>query len=151
MKVISLWQPWASLVAIDLKHNETRSWYTSYRGPLAIHAAKTLIPFEQLFTELSFHQRMFILDKLCETYGDYNSMPAGAILATTNLINAVATEKILPATDWLERACGDYSPGRFAWKLYDTKRLEKPIPIKGRQRLWEYDLTEGGIPGVHQL
>lgn len=40
MKTISLWQPWASLVAIKAKRIETRSWYTSYRGPLAIHAAK---------------------------------------------------------------------------------------------------------------
>lgn len=46
MKAISLWQPWAWLcVATDEhgraeKENETRSWPTSYRGPLLIHAAK---------------------------------------------------------------------------------------------------------------
>lgn len=37
---ISLWQPWASALAIRSKRNETRSWATSYRGPIAIHAAK---------------------------------------------------------------------------------------------------------------
>ena len=40
MKVLSLWQPWASLVAFGRKRIETRSWSTSYRGPLMIHAAK---------------------------------------------------------------------------------------------------------------
>lgn len=40
MKAISLWQPWATLVAIDAKRFETRSWKTNYRGLLAIHAAK---------------------------------------------------------------------------------------------------------------
>jgi len=40
MKALSLWQPWASLVALRVKTIETRSWSTSYRGPLAIHAAK---------------------------------------------------------------------------------------------------------------
>lgn len=40
MKVLTLTQPWATLVAIGAKHIETRSWATNYRGPLAIHAAK---------------------------------------------------------------------------------------------------------------
>lgn len=37
---IVLWQPWASLIPLGLKGNETRSWPTSYRGKLLIHAAK---------------------------------------------------------------------------------------------------------------
>ena len=37
---LSLWQPWASLIAIGAKHIETRHWKTDYRGPIAIHAAK---------------------------------------------------------------------------------------------------------------
>lgn len=40
VKAISLWQPWASLIALGPKTIETRSWATDYRGPLAIHAAK---------------------------------------------------------------------------------------------------------------
>jgi len=41
LRGFTLTQPWASLVAGGAKHNETRDWYTSYRGLLAIHAAKT--------------------------------------------------------------------------------------------------------------
>lgn len=40
VKALSLWQPWASLIALGVKTIETRSWSTKYRGPLAIHAAK---------------------------------------------------------------------------------------------------------------
>lgn len=40
MKALTLHQPWASLVAVGAKTIETRSWSTSYRGPLAIHAAR---------------------------------------------------------------------------------------------------------------
>src|SRR5581483_12013186 len=40
MKCISLYQPWATLVACGQKRYETRSWSTAYRGALAIHAAK---------------------------------------------------------------------------------------------------------------
>lgn len=40
IKAITLWQPWALLMALKEKEYETRSWMTTYRGPLAIHAAK---------------------------------------------------------------------------------------------------------------
>ena len=43
-RTLSLWQPWASMIAVGLKRHETRSWETSYRGLLAIHAAKRPIP-----------------------------------------------------------------------------------------------------------
>lgn len=36
---LTLWQPWASLVAAGVKTVETRHWSTKYRGPLIIHAA----------------------------------------------------------------------------------------------------------------
>ena len=39
MKAITIWQPWASLIACGAKKYETRSWPTKYRGPIAIHAA----------------------------------------------------------------------------------------------------------------
>lgn len=32
MKAISLWQPWASLMAVGAKRYETRSWGTLYRA-----------------------------------------------------------------------------------------------------------------------
>ena len=38
MKVLSLLQPWASLVVMGIKTVETRSWSTNYRGSLLIHA-----------------------------------------------------------------------------------------------------------------
>lgn len=42
MKVLTLHQPYATAIALGHKRYETRSWWTSYRGPLAIHAAKGL-------------------------------------------------------------------------------------------------------------
>ena len=40
MKAISLWQPWASLMAAGAKHNETRSWRTCHFGDLVVCSAK---------------------------------------------------------------------------------------------------------------
>ena len=41
MKAITVWQPWAQLLAEGKKHDETRSWRTNYRGEILIHAAKS--------------------------------------------------------------------------------------------------------------
>ena len=40
MKVLSLLQPWATLVVMGIKQIETRSWSTAHRGTLLIHASK---------------------------------------------------------------------------------------------------------------
>lgn len=42
MKVISIIQPWATLIALGEKKFETRSWKTKYHGELAIHAIKKI-------------------------------------------------------------------------------------------------------------
>lgn len=42
MQVITIRQPWATLIALGEKEYETRSWQTKYRGKLAIHAGKQI-------------------------------------------------------------------------------------------------------------
>jgi hypothetical protein len=42
MKALSVMQPWATLIALGAKHIETRSWATSHRGQLAIHASSRM-------------------------------------------------------------------------------------------------------------
>lgn len=39
MKVLSIIEPWATLIKEGKKVIETRSWKTSYRGELYIHAS----------------------------------------------------------------------------------------------------------------
>jgi len=41
MKALSIRQPWAWLIVRGFKPVENRDWFTSYRGQLLIHAAKT--------------------------------------------------------------------------------------------------------------
>src|SRR3546814_21127441 len=52
VKAISLWQPWASAIALGHKSIETRHWPTKYRGELAIHAAKRFGPDEREFASI---------------------------------------------------------------------------------------------------
>lgn len=41
MKVLSVKQPWANLIASGRKTIETRRWYTDYRGELLIASSRT--------------------------------------------------------------------------------------------------------------
>ncbi len=63
---------------------------------------------------------------------DYNCLPFGAIVATTEMEDCVPTEMISNLSD-LERMLGDFSPGRFGWVLNQVRRLDKPIPVCGSQ------------------
>lgn len=151
MKAISLTQPFASLVAAGLKHVETRSWTTAYRGPLAIHASKA---FPKWARELCHTEPFTAL--LGTLVGDLTQLPLGALVAVTrlvdvqpmtfhNLIEEQAFSWITPdreqRTYWLdyrERAFGDYQIGRFAWLLADTRALVQPVTgVKGSLGLWE--------------
>ena len=88
MKALTLWQPWATLVAIGAKKIETRSWKTNYRGPLAIHAAKRI---DKKILKLCFQEPFF--DCLTEAghklvaYHLFRgrALPHGAIVATCTL------------------------------------------------------------------
>lgn len=40
MKALSIRQPWANMIAMGVKTIETRTWMTSYRGPLLIVSSR---------------------------------------------------------------------------------------------------------------
>ncbi|MBA7528369.1 hypothetical protein ES705_20552 [subsurface metagenome] len=44
--------------------------------------------------------------------------------------------------DQRELAFGDYSDGRFAWEMELIRRFDPPIPARGHQGFWWWDLGE---------
>lgn len=131
-RAISLTQPWATLVAIGAKRYETRSWATTYRGGLAIHASKE---FPAACRELCAREPF---SRVLAAAGIYrlDQLPRGAILATAGLAYCISTNKWKPAADTYEYAFGDYSPDRYAFALERLRTLEAPIPIAGALGLW---------------
>lgn len=130
-RALSLWQPWATLIALGAKQYETRSWATPYRGLLAIHAAKRTIQPAEIDSwiggTLARHG-----------YGDLRRLPLGAVLCVVRLVDVLPTEQVWHEVSWQEIAFGDYSPGRYAWQLEFVERFEPPIPARGAQGLWTW-------------
>jgi|SRR5581483_8604804 len=144
MRGLSLTQPWASLIAIGAKRIETRSWATSYRGTLAIHASKGFpVECRELCEEWPF-------DDALASAGvtSWQRLPRGMIVATCELVACVSTSGSgarlelwpgHPLNEW-ERAFGDYSAGRFAWILANVVSLPEPIPVTGSLGLWPVEV-----------
>ena len=127
MPAITLHQPWASLIAQGIKQFETRSWGTTYRGKLAIHAGKKHENDDRLLALLGITQEQMTL---------------GAIVAFVDLIDCIEiTESFASQQSDTELMCGDWSitePARYAWRLENVEILNSPIPATGKQGMWNW-------------
>ena len=142
-KALSLWEPWASLVRTGAKTYETRSWATSYRGPLLICAAKTR-EMDYMVANADFEkglQKLFwnVTDIKYPVRIKEELLNFGKAVALVELIRCEPTENLSFSDFSKEEMFGDYSPGRFAWKLRMIKNDFEPFPVKGSQGLFEVD------------
>ena len=127
MKTISLWQPWASAMALGWKKIETRSWATSYRGPLLIHAAKKITRWPTVYIRELFEG---IASKPTD-------LPRSGILCKVDLIDCKQISFANCPAMRMELELGIYTPGRFMWITKNLMTFDIPIPYLGRQRIFE--------------
>lgn len=141
-RVLTLTQPWASLVVLNEKKNETRSQLFSFRGPLLIHSSKNfplwarqLCLIEPFRSVLSKHGYK-ITD--WAPLGDFG-LPLGCILGDTQLIGCrLITGEYVSSLDVQERAFGNYEAGRYVLHLGQARRLKMSIPARGQLGLWNW-------------
>lgn len=131
MKAISLWQPWASAIAVGIKKIETRHWPIGYRGEIAIHAAKTQEGVKQLIGI----GRGDLIKQVVRLNPSDELLPLGAIVAVARLDGCYRVDQVEPSE--YEAAWGDFSVGRYCWMLSHVVALPKPIPYRGQQGLFE--------------
>ncbi len=135
MKVVSLLQPHATLVAIGAKLIDTRSWNTDYRGELLIHASKKMSTAQKQLT----HSKPF-WNKLKHL----GELPLGKIIGKVDLYETVTTEFCkqmaaakIKGVNWKdELVFGDYSAGRYGWLFKDPVSFTHHMEIDGALRLW---------------
>lgn len=140
---ITLWQPWADLIALGLKRFETRSWRTGYQGPIYIHAAKRKVDEDDLLELAEPIHRALRGTKGArlrgsKTFADWaQAMPLGAVVAVAELADCVRTQDILPSIlDTPEREFGNFLPGRWAWRIENIRLVDPPVPCQGDRGLW---------------
>ena len=137
VKAITLTTPWAAAIPLGLKRWETRSWPCNYRGPIAIHAAKTFPSDARAFA----HARAGVLPSL-----PFLRLHLGCVLAVADLVRCVATRDLALFKDGplgyelteQEMEWGDFRPGRFAFELQNIRPLSAPTWAKGQLGLWDW-------------
>jgi hypothetical protein len=145
MKAITLTQPWASLMAHGVKTFETRSWKTNYRGDIAVHSAKKFPSWaKEKFYEEPFNTYMHKLG-----YQLPEDLLLGFVLSTHILTGCYETPRwprnrafyendIVIPPPWPESAFGDYSPGRYAFRMELVEMFAMPIPFRGQLGIWNW-------------
>lgn len=135
MKALSLIQPYATLIILGYKQLETRSWQTSHRGNLAIHASAGKPSWARQVCETD----LYIQRALAKHGLTFDTLPRGAVLGTVGVRGMLPIDKnLISHLSPLEFACGDYSmPGRFAWDLFAALPLTTPIACRGALSVWE--------------
>jgi ASCH domain len=118
MKTLSIRQPWASLIIYAGKTVENRTWRTTYRGPLLIHAGRRRDP-----AGFSAIARMGI--EIPELY-------FGGIIGRVQLVDIVEDS----ASEWA-------IAGQHHWILEEPEPLPF-TPSKGRLGLYDRRLAAGG-------
>jgi hypothetical protein len=137
-----LWQPSASLIVIGAKRFETRSWPTSHRGPILIHAAKK--PYSIMQAGSPFANALYGIPG---GFSPTERLPLGCIIGVAELVDVyeISTTGLAihsshveqhPTITKDEAAFGNYTAGRFAWRLTKPRRFAIPIPYRGRQQIF---------------
>ena len=130
LPTLSLWQPWASAMALGLKANETRHWPTNFRGLFAIHAAKKwdrAVRNEYATAAACAGVR--------EAYPE--QPPLGGVVAVALLTDCRSAHYYRGKRGFMstvEAALGNYEPGRFIFVTEAVRRLQTPLPLTGRQQ-----------------
>ena len=131
MKVLSIIEPYATLIKDGVKTIETRSWKTNYRGELYIHASSTKMPRE-------YKENLELMSLI-----DKEKLNYGSIICSCELVDCIEmTEQFIEYiknNNKTEYLIGLYSTGRYAWILKNVKILDTPIKAKGHLSIWEFN------------
>lgn len=127
MKVITLKQPWASLVAYGYKKYEFRSWKLNYRGDIIIHAG------------------LGIDKEAMDQVKDLNlDFPSKKLMAIVHIDDCISLDNEISKSINEENPLvyGNKIRTGYAWKLSNIRLLSIPDSIPGKQGIWNYDLKD---------
>lgn len=121
MKVLTIKEPWASLIVQGFKKYEFRSWKTNYRGKILIHAG--------------------LSKENVEVFEEYNlDISSGEIIGEAYITDCTLVDDIFDKKlrEIDKNVYGNGHVGLYAFKLDRVVKYKRKIKAKGKLGLWNY-------------
>ena len=121
MKVLTIKEPWASLIVQGFKKYEFRSWKTNYRGKILSHAGlskENVEVFEQYNLDISSGEII-----------------REAYITDCTLVDDIFNKKLREID---KNVYGNNHVGLYAFKLDRVVKYKRKIKAKGKLGLWNY-------------
>lgn len=130
LKVLTLRQPWATLVSEGIKRYEFRSWKTKYRGKVLIHAGtgidkENVKKYKNMNLEFSSRKILAVVE--IEDCLEFDEELNNKIISENNI------------------AYGNKVRTGYAWKLNNIKKINYDKEVNGQLGLWNIDINEENI------
>jgi hypothetical protein len=138
MKAITVWEPWASLIAAGHKPYEFRPWHppaSMIHKRIAIHAAKR--PIDRAEVEAiardpkHYNVKPEGVAMLQRFLADEDAIPYSAIVCTAGLGRPIKCTELWSGPD--------INPRMWAWPMVNIEPVIPVVSAVGKQRFWEWE------------
>jgi len=147
MKTITIKQPWASLICEGIKNVENRTWKTSVRGRVLIHAANQSWNWDKLINYMTYMGTLgAFTDKWTRKW--LSNLQTGAIIGSAEIVDCVINYDSI----WAEKGVNFEFENKLSfdvkikptynWVLANPILFDKPIPAKGKLSFWKFDMED---------
>lgn len=152
MKALTLWQPWASLVAMGVKKYEFRRWPAprSLIGErIVIHAAKREVHPAEILELLNDERRLGgslgTFDsaelEMARRFLEHETLPLACGLAEATLGTPRRAIDLFAS----QMDPDEIDPDMWAWPMESVEEFRKPIPARGAQGFWNWKPEPPGL------
>ena len=117
---LSIWQPWAWLIAAGYKDIDNRNWRTNYQGPIYIHASKTKAGTVTISELIDYYRLSIDPAEIRLQYG--------GLIGRARLAGCVRRSE----SKWFE--------GPFGFVITDAELIDF-IPCRGKPGIFEPDFS----------
>jgi hypothetical protein len=114
VKAISIQQPWAWAILHAGKDIENRTWSTSFRGELAVHATSVQAQYQ---------------------------LPPGVTAPAERELTTRAVVGVVEVVEVTTRSRSRWFTGPYGFVLRNVRPLERPLPCRGNLRLWDLPVS----------
>ena len=132
---------WAWAIVHGFKRIENRSWGTSHRGPLAIHASRNR---SRNVEAIEFLRSLAIVTPKGVAIDEMR----GKVIGVCDLVDCfnlaeLQRPSLLPCDmGRQEAASDDFAEGPVCWVLENPRLLGEPLAVAGQMGLWDVDIDQ---------